>query len=85
MSITRRMSEIVGDPFGLSAAGHRCFFCGEFLQDPAVMWSGLDGQTIYLHGPCTENLMLRLLRDALELKYQEKACWNQIPPNGLTA
>jgi hypothetical protein len=60
-------------------AGYWCFHCGEFLQDPAVMWSGGDGHTIYLHGPCAEDLMLRILRDALELKYQGKPCWNQLP------
>lgn len=37
MSLTPHMSEMTENPFGLSVAGHRCFFCGEFLQDPAVM------------------------------------------------
>jgi hypothetical protein len=79
MSITRRMTEMDSNPFGLSAAGHRCFHCGEFMQDPAVMWSGLDGQQIYLHGPCVVAWMPRVLRDALEVKYQRKPCWNQLP------
>jgi hypothetical protein len=78
MSLTRHMSEMTENPFGLSAAGHRCFYCGEFLQDPAVMWSGNDGQTIYLHGVCVERLQLGLLRDALELKYHGEPCWNQL-------
>jgi len=79
MSITRRMSELTENPFGLSAAGHRCFSCGEFLQDPAVMWSGNDGQTIYFHGSCFLDWMPCVMRDALELKYHGKACWNQHP------
>lgn len=72
------MTEMSENPFGLSAVGHRCFHCGEFLQDPAVMWSGMDGQTIYFHGPCAEQWHLGLLRDALELKYAGKPCWNQL-------
>ena len=78
MSLTHRMSEMTENPFGLSAAGHRCFHCGEFVTDPAVMWSGNDGQTIYLHGPCVETWHLGLLRDALELKYRGRPCWNQL-------
>jgi len=78
MSITHRKNAMAEDPFGLSAAGKRCFLCGEFLQDPAVIWSGLDGQQIYLHGPCVETWVLRILRDALELKYHGKHCWNQL-------
>lgn len=78
MSLTRRMTEMSENPFGLSAAGHRCFYCGEFLQDPAVMWDGNDGQIIYLHGLCVERLQLGLLRDALELKYAGRPCWNQL-------
>jgi len=78
--ITRPVTEFEPNPFGCSAAGHRCHFCGEFLQNPAVMWSGNDGQTIYLHGLCVETWTLRLLRDALELKYHGKPCWNQLEP-----
>lgn len=50
--ITRQVPETEPNPFDLSAAGHRCFVCGEFVHDPAVMWSGNDGQQIYLHGEC---------------------------------
>ena len=57
MSITHRMSEMMENPFGLSAAGHRCFHCGELLQNPAVMWSGHDGQTIYLHDKCMRTVL----------------------------
>ncbi len=85
MSLTHRITEMTEDPFGLSAAGHRCFHCGEFLQDPAVMWNGNDGQRIYLHGPCVETWVLVILRDALELKYSGRSCWNQAQATGLTA
>jgi|CXWL01.1.fsa_nt_gi hypothetical protein len=78
MSLTHRMTEMTEDPFGLSAAGHRCFHCGDFLRDPAVMWNGNDGQTIYLHGSCVEEWTPRLMRDALELRYAGKSCWNQL-------
>ena len=74
MSITHHMSEMNENPFGLSAAGHLCFHCGEFLEDPAVMWSGNDGQTIYFHGPCFLDWMPRIMRDALDLKYAAHPC-----------
>lgn len=75
MSITRPMAtEWEGDPFGESAAGQRCFFCGEFLDDPAVLWSGPDGQRIYLHGPCVLEWFPRLMRDALALRYRGHPC-----------
>ncbi len=79
MSITRPMPERAGgDPFGLSAAGLRCFYCGQFVQDPAVTWSGNDGQTIYIHGECVIAWMPGLMRDALELRYGTTPCWNQL-------
>jgi hypothetical protein len=37
--LTRHMSEMTENA-GLSAAGHQCSLW-QFLQDPAVMWSGL--------------------------------------------
>lgn len=83
MSITHRITEMMDIPFGLSAVGQRCFYCGEFLQDPAVMWHGNNGQTIYLHGLCVEKWNPKLLRDALELKYHSKPCWNQLGSNGV--
>ncbi len=69
--ITRRMSEMEGDPIGGSGAGQCCFFCGEFIHDPAVMWHGSDSQNtnIYLHGPCVLLWTQGLWRDALELRY----------------
>lgn len=44
MSITRHMSEMTENPFGLSDIGHRCFHCGEFLQDPAVCGEATTGR-----------------------------------------
>jgi hypothetical protein len=70
MSVTRPIRvEWEGDPFGLSAAGQLCFFCGQFVQDPAVMWSGSNSQ-IYLHAACVIDWFPRMLRDALELRYR---------------
>jgi len=48
------------------------------LDKAGVRWSGNDGHTIYLHGPCVEDWMPRVMRDALELKYHGKLCWNQL-------
>ena len=78
--LTRRVPEAEPNPFDLSAAGHRCFFCGDFVHDPAVVWNGNDegGQQIFLHGPCVITWMPRLMRDALELGYRGQACWNQL-------
>ncbi len=78
--ITKRVDEIEANPFDLSAAGHRCFFCGEFLVDPAVMWSGYhDGSgNIYLHPDCVVEWMPRVMRDALELRYHGRSCSNQL-------
>lgn len=78
--LTKRIPETEPNPFGLSAAGHRCFLCGQFLQDQAVMWSENDGEArpIYLHGDCVFELCPRLLRDALELRYIGRSCWNQV-------
>ena len=83
--ITKRVRETESNPFDLSAAGHRCFFCGEFLVDPAVVWSGNDekGQQISLHGQCVADWLPRLMRDALELRYTDKACWNQLSRPGV--
>ncbi len=74
MSVTRYMTEMSENPFGLSATGHRCFHCGEFLQDPAVMWNGNDGQTIYLHSECVYRWLPGLLRDASVLRYADHPC-----------
>jgi hypothetical protein len=77
MSLTRPVSEFEENPFGLSAAGSRCFFCGELLTDPAVQWHGFTG-VMYLHAECVHALTKRLVRDALEIEYAGKPCWNQL-------
>ena len=86
MMITKRMPETECDPFDLSAAGYRCFHCGQFLQDPAVMWKGNDEKDhqIHIHGDCLVDRVPRLMRDALELGYRGQACWKQLntPPHG---
>jgi hypothetical protein len=74
MAITHPMSEMIENPFDLSAVGHRCFFCGEYLQDPAVLWSGADGQQVYVLGPCVLDWMPRIMHDALALKYAGHPC-----------
>ncbi len=81
MSLTHPMSEMIENPFGLSAAGHQCFHCGQLLQGPAVMWSGNDGQTIYLHDKCVYRWLPGLLRDASELLYAGQPCANQLQEN----
>ena len=70
--ISRRISEMDGDPFGVSAGGHRCFLCGEFLNDPVIMWAGANGEQIYLHGPCVIDWLPGLLRDVHELKHRSR-------------
>ncbi len=59
-------------PFFSEAASH-CFYCGEKLTIPAVMWNGRDGGSadaaeIWLHPKCAEQLCARLNRDVNELK-----------------
>ena len=72
--ITFHHSEFDANPWDLSAAGHWCFLCGEFLQDPAVQWSGGDGQRIYLHANCVIEWMPGLMRDALAIRYANHPC-----------
>ena len=78
--LAREIINRMADPADLSAVGHRCFFCWEFLVDPAVMWNGCRGgdQNVYLHGACVMELIPKLMLDALELKYYGKPCWNQL-------
>jgi hypothetical protein len=64
--ITRRISEQEPDNFGECAAGERCFLCGEIVNDPAIMWSGMTA-TIYLHGPCALEWNVKLAKDIQEL------------------
>ena len=78
--ITKPISEFEDNPFDLSAKGHQCFYCGKFLQDPAVQWAGFHdgGGNIYLHEECVFLWYQPLMRDALELKYRGRSCWNQL-------
>jgi hypothetical protein len=69
------MPEPAPDPFGLSAVGQRCFCCGSLLRDPAIHWSGFQGEgsgNIYLHHQCALQWMPGLLRDVQEVKTREK-------------
>jgi hypothetical protein len=43
------------------------FYCGVRLADPAIRWSGFTAD-IFLHGRCTEHLIIRLARDVHELE-----------------
>lgn len=50
------------EPFFTTAPEH-CFFCGEKLTIPAVVWQGRDSQ-IWLHPPCAYDLGASLFIDA---------------------
>lgn len=67
--ITRSMSEMDGDAFGFSAAGQRCFVCGQFLANPSLMWSGFtDGSGhVYWHSTCALSWAPKLLHEAHQL------------------
>jgi hypothetical protein len=80
MAITHAVTEFQENPFGMSAAGLLCFFCGEFLTDPGVMWHGGNGETVYFHGACVLDWTPRIMRDALELKYADHPCQKKESP-----
>lgn len=71
--ITRDISGVLSCPGYDSATGKMCFFCGEAVQNPAVMWHGLDGNdhitNIYLHPHCIIDWYRGLMRDYCELHY----------------
>ncbi len=52
--------------------------CGGFVTDPAGMWNGADGQSIYFHGRCVYHWLPGFLRDVSELQYAGKPRANQI-------
>lgn len=59
-------------PFFSEPASH-CFYCGEKLTIPAVMWNGRttngsDAAEIWLHPKCAEAFRAHLARDLDELK-----------------
>ena len=71
--ITHSMSELEGDPHGLSAQGQACFLCSGLLDDPAIMWGGtIQGHAanLYLHKRCVFSLTAKLVMDALEFEKQ---------------
>jgi hypothetical protein len=61
------------DPFFTSAPDY-CFFCGEKLTVPAVMWHGRHPTNrnaqaeVWLHPSCAERLVSGLRQDVEELK-----------------
>ncbi len=74
MSITASVPDSEG--IAHTAVGHRCFFCGRALSDPAVFWAGETGE-IFLDPECVASLSTRLLRDLHEVQnpryYQRRA------------
>lgn len=79
-------------PF-IETVADRCFFCGEQLHIPAVMWHGHHGtdansQEIWLHPNCVESLAQRLMRDANEAAHGKDAAnavlkiWKTKNPTG---
>jgi len=70
--ITRRRNEFEGDPFGMSAGGQRCFTCGQFVTNPAIMWSGfVEGSegsgNIYFHPRCMLEWIPKMKQEADDL------------------
>lgn len=50
----------------------RCFHCGDFMTDPAIVWRGGAiegiGIQIMLHPRCAIDFMIRLMRDVHEIQ-----------------
>jgi len=69
--ITREISGILSCPDCYSATGKLCFYCGEAVQNPAIMWHGNDDRNtdIYFHPDCVIQWTVGIWRDALELRY----------------
>jgi hypothetical protein len=78
------VSELGTDRPFFSEVQSYCFYCGEKLTVPAVMWHGNDGKhsgdplEICLHAKCAENLSARIERDVNELKLGKKAADEQL-------
>jgi hypothetical protein len=77
-TLTEEQRDLVNElgtdqPF-FSEAQSYCFYCGEKLTVPAVMWHGNDGKhsgdplEIWLHAKCAEQLSVRIDRDVNELR-----------------
>jgi hypothetical protein len=73
MAITRYISEMEPDPFGKSASGQLCFFCGDFVHNPGVVWHGSTGQNIYFHAICILQLCDNLIKDAWQIERMGRA------------
>ncbi len=69
-------------PFFTQPSSH-CFYCGEKLTIPAVMWNGRDSKganvaEIWLHPKCAEHFCARVSRDVNELKIGKPAADEQL-------
>ncbi|HYC32372.1 MAG TPA: hypothetical protein VEB59_08810 [Gemmatimonadales bacterium] len=61
-----RTVEALGlDPAGVEA---HCFRCGDRVVHPAVLWFGMVGDPLYLHGACAADLARGLHLDVLRLR-----------------
>jgi hypothetical protein len=48
-----------------------CFFCGEPVGTPFIIWAGHGGQgRLVLHLPCAIDIQIRMTRDVHELKQE---------------
>lgn len=72
--ITRKGSEMdeVHTTFGLSAAGQRCWECGDMLSDPAIMWAFSGrGLQVYLCPQCAKSVAMGIIRDAVDITHAQ--------------
>jgi hypothetical protein len=79
-------------PF-IETVADRCYFCGDNLLMPAVMWhghqcTGSGSLEIWMHPKCVEGFMHRLMRDANEADHGKDAAngtlkiWKNKNPTG---
>jgi hypothetical protein len=64
--ITQSLDLLEDEGLLLSAAEQSCFFCGMGLLDPAICWSGKQGEAVYFHHACLAERVPALLDEALE-------------------
>jgi hypothetical protein len=62
MSLTGARPSDAAEGFIHTAEGQRCFYCDQFLHDPALHWMGATG-SIYLHPLCWPDFSTRLALD----------------------
>jgi hypothetical protein len=78
------VSEVGTDRPFFSEVQSFCFYCGEKLTVPAVMWNGNHGKhsgdplEIWLHPKCAEQLSARMARDVNELRLGKKSADEQL-------